>query len=347
MKAVAAVLVLLLAAAPGLAQQLRIATFNTELSRDGPGLLLRDIDRGEDPQIAAVIDVISANNADVLLLQGIDWDLENRAVQALRRRLSEAGTDYPHLLSLQPNAGRPPAQPLDLDGDGKRGEPRDNQGYGRFRGQGGMALLSKLPIDVTAVRDLSDLLWRELPQAQLPHHPDGTPYPSRDAQQVQRLSDTGHWVVPLMLPDGTRLHVLGFHATPPVFDGPEDRNGRRNHDEIRLWQLLLNGELGPVPPAPFVIVGDANLDPDRGAGRRSAIRDLLSDPRLQDPVPESAEAGTATVDWASVGKMRVSYVLPSAGLRITGSGVDWPHDAQDAAHRASRHRLVWTDITLP
>ncbi len=108
MKAVAAALVLLLAAAPGLAQQLRIATFNTELSRDGPGLLLRDIDRGEDPQIAAVIDVITANNADVLLLQGIDWDLENRAVQALRRRLSEAGTDYPHLLSLQPNAGRPP-----------------------------------------------------------------------------------------------------------------------------------------------------------------------------------------------------------------------------------------------
>ena len=23
--------------------------------------------------------------------------------------------------------------------------------------------------------------------------------------------------------------------TPPAFDGEEDRNGRRNHDEIRFW----------------------------------------------------------------------------------------------------------------
>ncbi|MEC9313216.1 MAG: endonuclease/exonuclease/phosphatase family protein, partial [Pseudomonadota bacterium] len=45
---------------PAQADTVRIATFNTELSRKGPGLLLRDIERGEDPQIAAVIDVILA-----------------------------------------------------------------------------------------------------------------------------------------------------------------------------------------------------------------------------------------------------------------------------------------------
>ena len=33
----------------------------------------------------------------------------------------------------------------------------------------------------------------------------------------------------------TTLHVLASHPTPPTFDGPEDRNGRRNHDEIRFW----------------------------------------------------------------------------------------------------------------
>ena len=31
------------------------------------------------------------------------------------------------------------------------------------------------------------------------------------------------------------MHFLVSHPTPPVFDGPEDRNGRRNHDEIRFW----------------------------------------------------------------------------------------------------------------
>lgn len=334
---------------PAQAGSLRIASFNTELSRRGPGLLLRDIERGEDPQVAAVIAVIAAARPDVLLLQGIDWDLENRAMQALQRRLAKAGAHYPHLLSLQPNAGLPPPQPLDMDGDGRTGGPGDNQGYGRFRGQGGMALLSSLPVEDAEVRDLSDLLWRDLPQAQLPRTADGRPFPSAAAQQVQRLSDTGHWLVPLRLPGGGRLQLMAFHASPPVFDGPEDRNGLRNHDEIRLWQLLLDGRLAqvPAPAPPFVIAGDANLDPRRGAGRKAAIRELLADPRLQDPQPRSPAAGTATVEWQDAGRMRVDYVLPSAALQVTGAGVYWPDGPGHPAAAASRHRLVWVDIALP
>ena len=38
-----------------------------------------------------------------------------------------------------------------------------------------------------------------------------------------------------MLVGGKVIHTLVSHPTPPVFDGPEDRNGTRNHDEIRLW----------------------------------------------------------------------------------------------------------------
>ena len=37
------------------------------------------------------------------------------------------------------------------------------------------------------------------------------------------------------------LHLLAHHPTPPVFDGPEDRNGRRNHDEAALWTAWLDG----------------------------------------------------------------------------------------------------------
>ena len=346
MRQLAAGLLLILAAGTGWADTLRIATFNTELSRGGPGLLLRDITRGGDPQIAAAVEVITTVQPDVLTLQGIDWDHEGKALAALARQLSEHGLDYPYRMSLRPNSGLPPPSPLDMDGNGKTGEPRDNQGYGRFRGQGGIALLSRLPVDLDGIRDFSPLLWKDLPDAMLPQHPDGSPFPSAEAQAVQRLSATAHWLVPLVLHDGSRLIVMNFHATPPLFDGPEDRNGRRNHDEIRLWQLLLDGALGPAPEPPFVIAGDANLDPEHGEGRKEAIRSLLADPRLQDPLPQSPEASTATVEWQNAGRMRVDYILPSAGLTVTGSGVLWPDSPDAPAATASRHRLVWVDLLL-
>ena len=52
----AALLITLLLGNTSDADQIRIAYFQTELSRDGPGLLLRDLMRGEDPQVEAVID---------------------------------------------------------------------------------------------------------------------------------------------------------------------------------------------------------------------------------------------------------------------------------------------------
>ena len=47
-----------------------------------------------------------------------------------------------------------------------------------------------------------------------------------------RLSSTSHWGVPVDV-DGSTVRFLVSHPTPPVFDGAEDRNGTRNHDEIR------------------------------------------------------------------------------------------------------------------
>jgi len=340
MRRLAASLLPLFFAFPVIADSLRIATFNTELSRDGPGLLLRDLERGKDPQINAVIAQIAAVNPDVLVLQGIDWDYENRALQALQNRLKQAGSDYPYLFARLPNSGM--ASDLDLDGDGRLGGPRDSQGYGNFTGEGGNAVLSRLPIEYDAVRDLSPLLWRDLPGALLPQHPDGTPFPSKQALQAQRLSSTTHWMIPLVTSDGGTLTLLSFQATPPLFDGPEDRNGRRNADEIRLWQLLLDGDLGPVPKSPLVIAGGANLDPNRGDGRRSAIASLLADPRLQDPRPTSPEAGENTVEWQRAGRMRVDYLLPSADLQVLDAGVAW----SPRSDLASRHRLVWLDISL-
>ena len=89
------------------ADPVRIATYHTELSRKGPGLLLRDIDRGEDAQVAAVIAVIAEVQPDILVLQGVDYDYELMALRALRTRLEEAGILYPYIFARAPNIGVP------------------------------------------------------------------------------------------------------------------------------------------------------------------------------------------------------------------------------------------------
>ena len=55
---------------PARSDTIRIATYNTELSRKGPGLMLRDIEKGDDAQVTAVIRVIVAADADIIALQG-------------------------------------------------------------------------------------------------------------------------------------------------------------------------------------------------------------------------------------------------------------------------------------
>ncbi len=332
-----------------------MATWNADLTRKGPGVLLQDIRRGEDPQIAAVVQGIVALDADVLLLTGIDYDYQWVALNALADLLIKAGAPYPHRFALRPNTGM--ATGLDLDGNGYLGDARDAMGYGRFAGAEGMALLSRLPINAQGAVDHSTYLWADLPGAMLP--PDTPP----QVRAIQRLSTTNHWQVPVTLSDGRSLTVMAWLATPPVFDGPEDRNGRRNHDEAMFWVHLLNNAL-PVPPpeAPFVLMGDGNLDPADGDGLRAGIGALLAHPALQDPAPrgthgrvEPAHTGDPALDTADYGAtgpggLRVDYVLPSADLRVTGAGVLWPapDDPLAASLRtASRHAPVWVDVELP
>lgn len=307
--------------------------------------MLRDLQR-DDAQIDAITAIIQAVNPDILLLSDIDHDHDGFALTALGARL-----EYPYHFTATPNAGLMTA--LDLDQNGKLGEPRDAQGYGRFPGDGGMAVLSRWPIG--AVTDLSDMLWTDLPGAAPP--PD---WPA-DVLAIQRLSSVNHWIVPIQHPDGV-LHLMAFSATPPVFDGPEDRNGLRSADELRLWTHILDTS----PPDDFVIIGNANLDPVDGDGIRTAMQSFLSDPRITDPQPSSTGGEIAqspghlgnpaldTADWAEEGpgNLRVSYVLPASTWRIKDAGVFWPAPDDPLAallgsdgQAAGPHRLVWVDVS--
>lgn len=263
---------------------------------------------------------ILTTSPDVLLLTDIDYDAGLVTLSKLRDVLQETGLAYPHLLSARPNTGIP--TDLDIDGDGRRGGPRDAQGFGWFSGQGGMAVLSRFPVDLLA--DHSKLLWKDTPDSAIAE--------DDPAYAIQRLSSSAFWAVRVTAPDGT-LTLLTLGATPPVFDGPEDRNGRRNRDEVLLWAHVLNGDHGPVPEGAVAVIGNLNLDPERGNGLHGAAKTLLAHPRLQDPMP-----GVQTVSWDSTGPMRVSYVLPDRSVTVGDHGVTAP------SPDLGPHGLVWVDL---
>ncbi|MEM1301253.1 MAG: endonuclease/exonuclease/phosphatase family protein [Pseudomonadota bacterium] len=296
---------------------------------------MRDILRGGDTEVETAVRLIAEAKPDILVLQSFDYDLHAHALTGFADALDQAAWSMPHVFARAPNTGV--MTDVDLDGDGRTHGPRDAQGYGWFAGQGGMAVLSRFPIDAPNVRDHSSHIWAGLPWARLPKL-SGEVAMTPAVQAVQRLSTTAHWQVPIQTPRGT-LDIWTSHHTPPVFDGPEDRNGHRNADELRLWYRLLPAERGP-----FVLIGDFNLDPEKGDGQRAVMQDVLSHPVLQDPKPRDAAGRTDTAAFdRDIGDLRVSYVLPAACLMVTDSGLNWPVSLGDGG---SRHALVWVDLRL-
>lgn len=375
--------------APDEAAPLRVATYNTSLYDDNDGGLIRRLEAGDAGarKIAAVLQRV---RPDLVLLNEFDHDADGRAADLFQRDYlavpQTGGGDalrYPYRYFAPVNTGVPSG--LDLDGNGTvggsgRDRGNDAWGYGLHPGQYGMLVLSRYPIDASAVRSFRTLKWSAMPDASAPVDPRARRmFYSDPVWQALRLSSKSHWDVPVRTPQGT-LHFLVSHPTPPVFDGPEDRNGARNADELRLWREYLDNDpadrawlcddanrCGGLPvDARFVIAGDLNNDPVDGDGRHDAIRALIAHPRvLQHPAPRSdggvaaartagganaahrGDPGEDTGDFGpQVGKLRLDYVLPSTGLRVVASGVFWPApDSADAAlATASDHHAVWVDL---
>ncbi len=338
------------ASAERAADTIRIASYNTHLARGEVGKLITELKDGS-AQVDAVVRVIALANPDILLVNELDYDNEREALKLFQERLADAGVEYAYSFVAPVNTGKPTK--LDLTGDGKDYGPENAQGWGVFEGQFGMAILSRLPILSDDTRTFSGVRWSEMPDNLYP-----LDYYPEEALEVLRLSSKSHWDVPIKAGD-TTIHLLASHPTPPVFDGEEDRNGRRNHDEIRFWADYIDGadwmlsdqgtEGGLADDASFVVMGDLNNDPENGDGRHEAIKKLINHPRIEDTAPKGA-AETATADFDEVGQLRVDYVLPSKDLQTVTSGVLWPKEGdpmREVVHSASDHRLVWLDIKLP
>lgn len=366
---------------------LRVATYNASLyDEDAGGLVARlQLGNAQARKIAAVLQKV---RPDIVLLNEFDYDAAQRAANLFQRdylEVAQAGggapLHYPHRYLAPVNTGVPSG--LDLDGNGETGgigreRGNDAWGYGLHPGQYGMLVLSRFPIDAAAVRTFQLLKWRDMPGARRPMDPaTGKPFHADAVWQQLRLSSKSHWDVPIETPVGT-LHLLASHPTPPTFDGPEDRNGKRNADEIRLWREYISpgdnawlcddaGRCGGLAAdVRFVIAGDLNNDPVDGDGHHDAILELLEHPRvLRMATPRSAGGEAKARDYAAagilrrgspahvtgdfgprVGALRLDYVLPSSGFALAGSGVFWPApgDADAAIADGSDHQLVWVDL---
>ncbi len=364
--------------------RVRVASFNVSMeagnyidkrgpndAHPGTDILEQHLADGEHPQMRAVAEIIQRVRPDILLLN--EFDHIEPARNGIARfveyflaqsQAGQAPIDFPHHYVGPVNTGV--LMPVDVDGDGQISAPGDAYGFGHYPGQYGMAVLSRFPIERESVRTFQRFLWRDMPGALLPQSPSGDSWYPKAVLDHFRLSSKSHWDIPIRI-DNQRLHLLASHPTPPVFDGPEDRNGRRNHDEIRLWLDYIDNNAdylyddrgvtgGLAEHEAFVIAGDLNASPNEGDARPEAIRALLAHPRVQPIIPLSAGAQQArpanpnaashTADWG----LRVDYVLPSEELTVVESGVFWPV-REDPLNRlvenrraSSDHRLVWVDI---
>jgi hypothetical protein len=187
--------------------------------------------------------------------------------------------------------------------------------------------------------------------------------------------------VPIQVERFTTVSLLASHPTPPVFDGPENRNGKRNHDEIRFWADYVtpgrdayiyddnSGRGGLSRGAHWVLVGDLNADPKDGDSLIDAADRLLDSREVNSSCqPGSTGAQLATRKQGGVnlehrsnpahdtadfndeytGNLRVDYVLSGRRSTVHYCGVFWPAPGEEgeALIELSDHRLVWIDVSF-
>jgi hypothetical protein len=368
----------------------RFATFNASLNRNVAGQLITDLSTPGNAQAATIAEIIQRVEPDVVLINEFDFDADHTALQLFQQNYLSVPHNgarpivYPYAYTAPSNTGIPSG--LDLDNNGVVEGPNDAFGFGFFPGQFGMAVYSKFPIDFDEVRTFQNFLWKDMPGALLPDDPavaGPADWYSPAELEVFRLSSKSHWDLPIEI-GKTTVHFLVSHPTPPVFDGPEDRNGTRNFDEIRLWADYIsprqsgyiyddNGVSGGLQAgALFVIAGDQNSDPLDGDSIPGAIQQLIEHPLVNVRVtPDSDGAVEAsilqgganashesdprfdTADFSDTapGNLRADYVLPRKNLQIVDGAVFWPLQS-DPLFRltgtfpfpSSDHRLVWIDL---
>jgi hypothetical protein len=370
-------------------ENLRVATFNVSMEAlnyipytqgQTPQVTGQELDQAlasNHQQIKNIAEIIQRVNPDIILLNEFDRTSDdNKALKKFIKNylnVSQNGQqpiNFPYFYQAPVNTGVQSS--VDFNGNGIKGEvPEDAYGFGYFPGHFGMVILSKYPIDKKNIRTFQLFKWKDMPNALQTLDPKtGQPWYSEQAWNVFRLSSKSHWDIPIKV-GADIIHILASHPTPPVFDGKEDRNGKRNHDEIRFWHDYItpsagsyiyddNKKTGPLTAKQrFIIMGDQNASNVNGDAIYAGISSLLNSPLIQDAKPQSLGAKEYAPDninapfYTAHWGMRADYVLPSKiGFKIVDAGVFWPQKSAETfrliknRQASSDHRLVWLDLQL-
>lgn len=367
---------------------IKIAAFNVSMDatnyvgRDtvkATNQVLKEQLNSDHQQIKNVAEIIQRVRPDIILLNEFDYieDPAQGVEVFIKRYLNVSqhpsldAIDYPYYYYAPVNTGKP--SPFDLNGDTKAtGTQSDAWGFGFFEGHYGMMLLSRYPIDTNNIRTFQNFKWKDMPNALRPIDPvSKTPFYNDEIWAQYPLSSKSHWDVPVNV-NGEVIHILASHPTPPVFDGPEDRNGSKNHDEVRFWLDYITPSLsayiyddsgtkgGLASQTRFVIVGDQNSSTTEGDSRKEAISGLLSSSMINDEqIPQSKggdlhdENNPLSAFHTAYWGMRADYVLPSSyGVEVIGNGVFWPlkddetYRLVESREASSDHRLVWSTLRI-
>jgi len=345
--------------------------------------------------------MIAVVNPDVLFVQELEYDgfehhvgpvpptsADNlgKVISQIQSELGREGVKY-STFQKPSNTGTPSGFDLDKSREvnlmpGNAGYARDSFGFGMFRGQYGMAVLVRDPVffNTATARTFQTFRWADMPGALFPMG-DGTKVPlhqpwfTPEEVEVYRLSSKSHWDVPVVFPDGTEIRVWASHPTPPIFDGPEDLNGKRSNDEVRFWAEYLSGvpwiyddegkrgganiSGAAVNETKAIIMGDLNNDPLQGDNHNDPIGHwLFNHPLLQAYTPKSKTPGECS-PRAEVthlgGCLRLDYLVPTTALKVVQGGVlqgmaDLPCDVDAKGLKlnfeASDHSSLWADLQV-
>ncbi|SMY35861.1 Endonuclease/Exonuclease/phosphatase family protein [Photobacterium malacitanum] len=363
---------------------LRVAMYNISMSDTEPEKILALTSSSNNPRLRRLAAIIQHAAADVILLcefdhlgaGGDDGALANFCDNYLSvGQYDQRPIKYPYRLCPATNTGL--LTGIDLNNDGVISLPADGMGFGHFHGNFGFVLLSKYPIQNENIRSWQHMLWNKMPNALIPRD-----FYSDEAIDILRLSSKNHLIVPIEY-DQQVINLVCCHPTPPVFDGPERRNAKRNHDEIQLVCDILDnvdyleddrGNRGGLSnEQSFIVLGDLNADVVDGDGLKAPIKQLLNHSRIHQQVSHGAltpksDGGSEyrpwqrrkgrRNEWTHLGGMRLDYVLPSDDLTVLDSGVFWPSKkhplrqlilddkGREKPTAGSDHRLVWVDIAF-
>ncbi len=320
-------LLLILTGCGSRAETVRIATFNSSLSREAPGELLAAVRTGDDAKAKAVAAVIQAARPDVLLLQEFDYDASGETLELFQRNYLAVAQQpnlepirYRHAYLAPSNTGVPTG--VDLNGDGlvapcegaevgTAAYAADCHGYGLFPGQGAFVILSRHPIDNDGIEAFGDLVWRDLEKHSMPYV-----YPADGGRDPRRLSSTNHVSVPVLVGD-TVVRLLAAH--PRFSRSGNSVEGTRNHDEIALLHgMALEAE------EPFVIAGDLGADRCDGSLYRYQPRSLARFERSE---------------WERV-------LFEVAGLQFVGNRTQTALPQPHAIESLLESELIWSNLVV-